>query len=106
MTTPGTVVIVLTQADVRGSGEKLAAISIEIYSNQGKRVQRGRTGKLVASNAESYIFRREVSVETDLAAGAYTVLLSTFNQGKETTFTAAVFQKGNSPVDFKVAAPV
>lgn len=41
----------------RGTGVKLAAIAIEVYSNGGKRVTRRRTGNLVATNPEGYIFR-------------------------------------------------
>lgn len=41
----------------RGTGVKHAAIAIEVYDNGGRPVTRRRTGSLVATNPEGYIFR-------------------------------------------------
>jgi len=79
-TTPVTIVLTLAQKDTRGTDKKLAAISIEIYNNQGQRVQKRRTGEMVCSNPDSYIYRRDVTLEAVLQPSEtpYTVLISTF----------------------------
>jgi hypothetical protein len=92
VTEPNTsVVLNLAQTDSRGTSNKLKAISIELYSNGGKRVTRTRTGPLECSNPDGYIFRREVSIDRQLKPGTYSVLISTFNAGEETNYTLSVF---------------
>jgi len=87
------IVITLAQKDVRGTDEKLKAIAIEVYDNKGFKIERRRIGEMIASNPESYIFRREVALETILQPSPtpYTVLLSTFNPNEETTYTIKVY---------------
>lgn len=90
---PTTLVMNLGQTDCRGTSEKLKPISLEVYNNKGQRITRTRTGPLVCSNPDSYIFRREVSIEHTFTAQKepYTVVLSTFNQNEETQWTLSIF---------------
>jgi len=97
------VVLNLAQTDARGTSGKLKAISIELYQAGGKRVTRTRTGPLECSNPESYIFRREVSIDQQLKPGTYTVLVSTFNSGEETNFTLSIFS--TKPITLSEAPP-
>src|SRR4051812_6917402 len=60
---PTNVVLNLSQTDTRGTSVKLKPIAIEVYNAKGIRVTRTRTGPLICSNPDSYIYRREVSVE-------------------------------------------
>jgi hypothetical protein len=103
ITQPTSIVINLSQSDIRGTSSKLKAISVEIYSNKGRRVTREISGRLISSNPESYIFRREVSCEVLLqpASTPYTVLISTFNQNDFTQFSLKLFS--NAPVKFDEA---
>jgi len=107
VTQPNTsVVINLSQTDSRGTSQKLKPIAIEVYSNKGQRVTRTRTGPLVCSNPDSYIYRREVAVDHVFQPGKapYTVLISTFNQKEETKYAISVYS--SAPVLFEVAPPV
>ena len=56
-----TITIAVRSQDVRGTDKKLLAIAVEVYANGGQRVTRRRTGEMLASNPEGYIFRREGS---------------------------------------------
>jgi len=105
--TPTNIVMTLAQKDTRGTGEKLFAISIEIYNNNGQRVQKRHTGEMACSNPESYIFRRDVTLETTLQPleAPYTVLISTFDKGNETTFNGQVFSQGGT-VTFEPAPEI
>jgi Calpain family cysteine protease/Calpain large subunit, domain III len=87
------VVLTLAQFDVRGSAAKKAAISIEVYNNSGKRVRQRKHGDLVASNPESYIYRREVTCQMELEpmAAPYTVLISTFKPKEECRYWLRAF---------------
>ncbi len=105
ITQPNTnVVLNLSQTDSRGTSQKLKPIAIEIYQNKGARITRTRTGPLICSNPDSYIFRREVSIDQQLAPGAYTVLLSTFTQGEETNWALSIFS--TQPVTFQPLPPI
>jgi len=83
----------LQQEDNRGTDKPLFAIAIELYSNKGRRITRRITGEMVASNSESYIYRREVSLETSLSPSPqpYTMLISTFNADEEADWTLRIF---------------
>lgn len=61
MNEPTQFIISLSQEDRRAvtAGGKYPAIAIEVYNNDGKRVSDVKCGTLVATNPESYIFRRE-----------------------------------------------
>ena len=100
-----TVVINLSQKETRGTSEKLKPIAIEVYGNKGQRVTRTRTGPLIASNPDSYIFRREISLDQQLQPSdkPYTVLFSTFNQNEETKYSISVYS--TAPILFEVAPP-
>jgi calpain-5 len=100
---PTMIVMNLGQADTRGTANKLKAISIEIYSNKGRRILRTRCGPLVASNSESYCYRKDVTLETTLqpAAEAYTVLVSTFNPNEFTDFVLNIYS--TEKIEFKEA---
>jgi len=101
ITQPTTVVISLAQDDVRGSGDgKYLAISIEIYNNEGQKIEKRHPGEMVASNPESYIFRREVSVQATLQplGHPYSVLISTFNPGEESDFIVQYYS--TKPIKF------
>jgi calpain-15 len=91
----GQVVLTLSQDDVRSTGRKFCAIAIEVYDNGGERVTHRKQGKLVATNLESYILRREVSVQFELPPKPYpyTVLLSTFYENKESNFVTMCYSK-------------
>eukprot|EP01006_Ploeotia_vitrea_P041861 TRINITY_DN66582_c7_g1_i1.p1 TRINITY_DN66582_c7_g1~~TRINITY_DN66582_c7_g1_i1.p1 ORF type:complete len:1187 (+),score=612.75 TRINITY_DN66582_c7_g1_i1:159-3719(+) len=96
------VVLHLIQEDVRGSLEKsLVGIGIEVYENEGQRVSQRRTGRLVCSNVEGYIFRREVTCQVELAPSEvpYTVLVSTFSPNQERSFVLKTFS--TKQIDFE-----
>jgi hypothetical protein len=105
ITEPTNVVMNLSQTDARGTSEKLKPIAIEIYSNKGQRVTRTRTGPLICSNPDSYIFRREVCLEQLLEPGTYTILLSTFDQGQETKWALQVYATKDVTLAVAPAAP-
>ena len=89
------VVINLVQEDVRGTGDKYFAIGIEVYDNRGRRSTQRRPGKMIASNPEGYIFRREVTVEKLLMPSAsgepLNLVCSTFNAGENRAFSMRVY---------------
>lgn len=91
---PMSIVLMLAQADTRGTDQELKAISVELYDNEGQRVRKRHCGQLVSSNPESYIFRREVSLEVSLQPGRYTALFSAFNRGDETSYTIRMYSQG------------
>jgi len=93
ITQPTKLVINLAQTDSRGTGQKLKPISVEIYANRGRRVTQRRQGQLVCSNPESYIYRREVSIDQELKPmdEPYTVMISTFNPGEETKWSMQIY---------------
>ncbi len=90
---PTNIVVNLSQTDTRGTANKLKAISVEIYSNKGRRVLRTRCGPLAASNAEGYCYRKDVTLETTLqpAAEPYTMLVSTFNPNEFTDYSLGIY---------------
>lgn len=106
VTEPTTVVINMSQTDSRGTSEKLKAIGLEVYSNKGVRITRTRTGPLICSNPEGYIFRREISLEHKFVPTPepYTVLISTFDANQETKWALQVFS--DKPIKFELAPPV
>jgi hypothetical protein len=87
------VVLNLSQRDSRGTSFKLVPISIEVYRNKGARVTRQKTG--VAICTDPYLYRREVSIEQQLPPAVYTILLSTFEPGQETSWTLSTFATKN-----------
>jgi hypothetical protein len=71
--------------------------SAQVYNNNGQRITRKRTGPLLCSNPESYVFRREISLEQVLQPSAtpYTIIVSTFNPGEETHYSLIVYATSN-----------
>lgn len=98
------IVICLAQQDVRGLQKELVAIAIEVYNNHGQLIHRGKTGELIATNPESYIYRREVLCETVLSplprgkGDGYTVLIAPFEKDVERKYTLQVFS--SKPIEF------
>ena len=103
---PCTVVINLSQEDPRGTEEPLFAISVEVYYTNGQRITNENCGDPIASNPESYIYRREVTLEFEALPSPhpYTVLVSTFAPNEERDFTLRVYSSSSQPIKFEAAS--
>jgi hypothetical protein len=100
--TPTDVVINLIQADTRGSSNaKNFAIAIEVYSNKGNKCTKRICGKMMMSNPESYVMRREVLAEGTLQPSAvpYTLQVSTFYPKEERDFILEIYS--SQPIEVK-----
>ena len=106
------IVINMSQEDVRGRIDeqtnkpmKLAAISIEIYANKGRRVSRRIRGKRVCTNPRGYVFTREVTCQVTLPPykPGFTILTSTFHPGVHRNFTVKVYS--DKPITVRALKP-